>query len=303
MKEIVGPVIPIPTAFDKNQNIDLDSLKSYVNKIVELGIPNVMTTIGTSRYNLLKIKECKQVNEAIVKGCGSKAVSIVANPVYGGTDHAIEFAKHSEEIGADYFLLYYPERYYGDENIFKFFKKVAVSTNLPILIHEMPMRNGYGPGTVQYSIPLLKRLLDINNIVGFKEEALDAEYSNQIIEELPHAICIGAGGGMSRYLYRDHSRGAKAYLGGLGNFYPKIELDFFNFMQNGELENATEIVENVERKYFENIVPIGWHPHLKYAISLQGWLPEFEREPMKMLDYKEKRVIQNQFELYKFSLL
>ena len=61
---------------------------------------------------------------------------------------------------------------------------------------------------------------------------------------------------MSRYLYRDHSRGAKAYLGGLGNFYPKIELDFFNFMQNGELENATEIVENVERKYFENIVPI-----------------------------------------------
>ena len=74
-------------------------------------------------------------------------------------------------------------------------------------------------------------------------------------------------------------------------------------MQNGELENATEIVENVELKYFENIVPIGWHPHLKYAISLQGWLPEFEREPMKMLDYKEKRVIKNQFELYKFSLL
>ena len=55
MKEIVGPVIPIPTAFDKNQN-DLDSLKSYVNKIVELGIPNVMTTIGTSRYNLLKLR-------------------------------------------------------------------------------------------------------------------------------------------------------------------------------------------------------------------------------------------------------
>lgn len=302
MKEIVGPVIPIPTAFDENQNVDINSLVSYVNKIVELGIPNVMTTVGTSRYNLLKIKECKQVNEAIVEGCGRKAVSIVANPVYGGTEHAIEFAKHSEQIGADYFLLYYPERYYGEENIYKFYKKVAASTSLPILMHEMPMRNGYGSGTVQYSLTLLKRLLDIDNIIGFKEEALDVEYSNKILEKLPNAISIGAGGGMSRYLYRDHSRGAEAYLGGLGNFYPQIELDFFNFMQNGEIDKATDIVENIELKYFEKVVPIGWHPHLKYAISLQGWLPEFEREPMKKLDDNEKSIIQDQFELNNFLL-
>jgi dihydrodipicolinate synthase/N-acetylneuraminate lyase len=301
MKQIKGPVIPIPTAFNQDETVDLDSIFTYVSKLVDLGIKNIMTTVGTSRYNLLSFKECMKVNETIVKACNNKAISIVANPIYGGTKHAIDFAKHADKIGADYFLLYYPERYYGEDNIYKFFKKIADSTKLPILIHEMPMRNGFGPGTVQYSIPLLKRLLTIDNIVGFKEESLDVDYSNSILENFPNAVCIGAGGGMSRYLYRDFKRGAKAYLGGLGNFYPKIELDFFNAIQNGNYDIAKNIVEQIELKYFEEVVPIGWHPHLKYAISFAGLLPEFEREPMKTLDAKEKEIIHNLFSKFKFK--
>lgn len=302
MKEIRGPVIPIPTAFSEDQSVDLKSLESYVGRLVELGIPNIMTTVGTSRYNLLSMKECKAVNETVVKACAHKAVSIVANPLYGGTHFAIDFAKHAESIGADYFLLYYPERYYGEDNVFQFFKKVADSVSIPILIHEMPMRNGFGPGTVQYSIPLLKRLLEVKNIVGFKEEALDAEYSNKILENFPNAVCIGAGGGMSRYLYRDFERGANAYLGGLGNFFPQIELDFFNAIQNGNKEKATKIVEEIELKYFEGVVPMGWHPHLKYAIHYQGLLPIYEREPMKLLSDAEEKVVQSLFQKFNLTL-
>ena len=302
MKTIKGPVIPIPTPFYEDENIDFESLSSYVSKLVDLGIKNIMTTVGTSRYNLLSIEECKKVNETVVKSCKNKSVSIVANPIYGGTKHAIDFGNHAEEIGADYYLLYYPERHYGDDNIYNFYKTVANNINISVLIHEMPIRNGVGPGNVQFSIPLLKKLLAIPNIVGFKEEALDNDYSNTILENFPNAVCIGAGGGMSRYLYRDFQRGAQAYLGGLGNFFPEIELEFFNCLQNGDVKKAESIVEKIELDYFKNVIPIGWHPHLKYAIYLQGWLPENERNPMKCLNNEEKKIIESQFKKHNFYL-
>src|ERR1051325_7950094 len=144
------------------------------------------------------------------------------------------------------------------------------------------MRNGMGGGNVQYSISLLERLMELKNIVGVKEEALDAEYSNKVVAALKDkAVIIGAGGGMSRYFLRDHDLGSKAFLGGLGNFSPRLELDFFEAMMKGDSEKAGRIVNEIELPYFNKVVPIGWDPALKIALNLKGLIKEFERPPMK----------------------
>lgn len=297
VNEIIGPVIPVPTPFKEDQSICIESMKKYVEFLVDNGISNVMTTVGTSRYNLMTFDEIKEINKALVDGAKGKAKTIVANPTIGGVKHAIEFAKHSEEIGADYLLLYFPERHYGIENTYKFFEQVSKSTNIKTLIHEMPMRNGFGGPNEQYSIELLEKLFKIDNIVGVKEEALDAEYSNKLVERFSNeAIMIGAGGGMSRYLYRDYERGSKAFLGGIGGFMPKLELEFFEAITSGNKNRATEIVEKIEKPYFEKVCPLGWHPSLKSAISLKGLMPKFEREPMKVFSDEEISFMQKVME-------
>lgn len=284
INKIVGPVIPIPVPFNEDESIAYGSLEDYVKYLVDHGIKNVMTTVGTSRFNLLTFEEVKKVNETVVKAAKGRAKTIVANPPQGATIHAVDFAKHAASIGADFYLVYYPERDYGDEHTLPFFERIHESVNIDILIHEMPRRNGLGPGSRQYGLNLLKELFQMERIVGIKEEALDVEYSNRIVEEFSDlAIIIGAGGGMSRYLYRDHDRGSRAFLGGLGNFIPSIELDFYHYITTGNRQKASEIVEEVELKYFEQVVPIGWHPHLKAALYLKGLMPKWERSPMKTL--------------------
>lgn len=282
LDQVSGPVIPIPTPFNSAHEVDYNALELYVHFLVEEGIPNIMTTVGTSRFNLLTNEEVFKVNETLVKAAKGKAVTIVANPPMGGTKHAIEFAKHAEQIGADYFLAYYPERFYGDDNTFSFFKAINDSLrSTGILLHEMPARNGYGPGTIQYSISLLHRLLELPLIAGVKEEALDAEYSNKIVAEIKDvAVVIGAGGGMSRYLLRDYKLGARAYLGGIGNFVPSLELEFFNSISSGNYSRAEEIVNTIEIPYFNEVVPMGWHPSLKAALALKKLMPAYERPPM-----------------------
>ena len=160
----------------------------------------------------------------------------------------------------------------------------------------MPMRNGLGAGTVQYSLNLLERLFTLKNIVGVKEEALDAEYSNKLVERFSDDILIiGAGGGMSRYLYRDFERGSKAYLGGIGNFIPQIELDFYEAITSGNRVKATDIVENIELKYFDKVSSIGWHPSLKIALAAKGLSSPFERRPMKQVSESEVGLMQTIF--------
>lgn len=295
--QITGPVIPLPVPFKEDQSVDLEAMASYVDFLVSNGIPNVMTTVGTSRYNLLSWDEMKAVNETVVKAAAGRAKTIVANPTTGGVNAAIEFGKHAESIGADLYLVYFPERHYGDDNTFGFFEEVANALTIGILIHEMPMRNGMGPGTVQYSIDLINRLLDIENIVGLKEEALDPEYSNEVLKSVAHkSVIIGAGGGMSRYLLRDHALGSKAFLGGIGNFIPALELEFFEAMTSGNKSRAEEIVNGLELPLFKETVPIGWHPSLKGMLNLMGLMPGHERKPMKQLSEDEMNHLRNALE-------
>lgn len=280
-KEVKGTVIPLPTPFTKEGEVDYKTMHSYVEFLIANGIKNVMTTVGTSRFNLLTDDEVFKLNETVVAASAGKAVTIVANPTVGSVKRTIEFGKHAQKIGADFFLAYYPERFYGEENIYDYFHAITKETTTPILLHEMPMRNGFGPGQVQYSIPLLEKLLALPTIAGFKEEALDNEYSNKILTTFKDkAVIIGAGGGMSRYLLRDYDLGSKAFLGGIGNFMPSLEIDFYTAITSGDKAKAEKIVNEIELPYFQKVVPFGWHPSLKAAIALKGLMQPYERAPM-----------------------
>lgn len=285
---IQGSVIPLPTPFNADESVDLNGMAQYVEFLSDGGIPAVMSTVGTSRYNLLSWDEMRDINKVVASSVKAGTQSIVTGPTTGGVQHMIEFGKHAEAIGADYYLVFFPERHYGDDNTFNFFKAICDELSIRILIHEMPMRNGIGPGSKQYSLELLERLFTLDNIVGVKEEALDAEYSNSILDRFAdQALMIGAGGGMSRYLNRDHQRGSQAFLGGLGNFVPQIEVDFYAAMQSGNREEGARIVNEIEKRYFDAVVPMGWHPTLKSALHHMGLMQVHERRPMVQLTEEE----------------
>lgn len=281
--KITGPVVPLPTPFMENEEVDYDVLSSYVSFLCDKGIKTVMTTVGTSRFNLLSMDEVKKINETVVKSAGKDTVTIVANPSHGSLKDALIFAKHAEEIGADVFLAYFPDRHYGEDAVFEFFETIAKNIKIDILIHEMPLRNGLGGGQQHYSTDLLARLFEIKNIVGVKEEALDLAHSEKIVKMFSDkAVIIGAGGGMSRYL-RDYWLGARTYLAGIANFYPELELEFYEAMQNEEYKKAYKIVHDIEKPFFATTVPMGWHRCLKEALNICGLAPSYERLPMKQI--------------------
>src|SRR5581483_3038880 len=235
-----GPVFPIPTPFTEAGAVDHDALARYVDFLADRKIAALMSTVGTSRFNLLSKDEIKAVNETIARAAKGRCIVILAGPMDGGTDVHVEFARHAEKAGGDAFIAFFPERYYGEADVLGFFKTVSESVGIGTMIHEMPMRSGYG-GNQQYGLDLLDRLTDMPGVVGMKEECMDGNYAYLLHRRLSGKAGI-IGAGSKRLFMRDFHAGAKAYLVGLGNFFPRVAMDFHAALTGGDTARAHAIV-------------------------------------------------------------
>ena len=250
-----------------------------------------MTTVGTSRFNLLSEEEIAAVNATVAKAAARRCLTILAGPMIGGTQTNLAFAKHAEEQGADAYIAFFPERYYGDEALLGFYKTLLESSNIGIMIHEMPMRSGYG-GSQQYPLGLLEDLADFPNLYGMKEECMDAGYSFQIHRALESKMAI-IGAGSMRLFMRDYHAGGRAYLVGIGSFFPRVAKAFYEAVISNDFGRAHGIAQAYEEPYFDLAVSLGWHVALKETLDILGLMPAWERNPLPRLSKTQRNILKS----------
>jgi len=278
-----GPVHPIPVPFAADESVDLASLEGYIEYLVGEGASTLLVTVGTSRFNLLTREEMLRVNESVVRAAAGKAHAIVSGPGpnTGSTKENIDFARAAAEMGADAFIAVFPERHYGDDALVAFFHDLADASPLPVWVHAVPMRDGFGGvnAVTRFELPALERVAAHPNVVGVKEENGDRELFEAILAKLKDEISIiGAGGAMRRY-FRDEPLGSTCYLVGTESLLPDLGVRFFEAMAKGDRALAESIAAEQEDAFFETAVKFGWHRSLKAALHLLGKMPLTERRP------------------------
>ena len=285
-----GPVFPILTLFRENGDVDIEGIEKYVAYLLDNGVKAVMCTVGTSRYDVMTLDEMLLVNEVVAKTVNQQAICIVTTPGFGPTSLAMKFAEHARNVGADAILALYPDRYYGDESIINYFRDLSENTDMKIMIHEMAMRAGrvMEAPSWQYTLPVMEKILGFENVIGMKEESADQELIKEINSNFADkCLIIGGRGGMGAHL-KARAFGQKAYLAGIGNFNPAIEIDFFNALEANDIELAETFINNYEKPFFEVAIRIGWHPALKEAMFLSGCCSRYERKPMLSINESDR---------------
>ena len=277
--QIKGPVYPILPAFRADEAFDAGATARYVEYLVlnEAGV--LMVTAGTSRFNLLTDAEVRQLNQAVIDASGD-ALVIAANPMQGATSEAIRFAQEAGEWGADALLVYYPERYYGDDAVCAYFEAISQNSDIPLMIHANPMRHASG-GNAYFSVELCRRLAEAGHIIGMKEEHGDATHRYKLGTHLgDEMVFIVAGGGMRTFV-QCFLFGIQSYLVSMGSFVPKLEDEFYGALMSGDYDTALKVVRKFEEPFFDLTVPMGWHIALKGTLSLMDLMPIYERAPMR----------------------
>jgi 4-hydroxy-tetrahydrodipicolinate synthase len=105
------------------------------------------------------------------------------------THHVIELAREAEKLGADGLLSVTP--YYNkptQEGLYHHFKAIASATSLPTILYNVPPRTN-----VNIDPPTVRRLSEIENIIGVKEASGSISQITQVFQQVPEDFIVLSG--------------------------------------------------------------------------------------------------------------
>src|SRR6202035_5490266 len=176
------------TPFQKDLSLDEETLRRLVRRQITAGI-NFLVPCGTTGESpTLTHEEHLRVVAITLEEATGKV------PVLGGaggydTRSVIEMAREIERLGADGILSVTP--YYNkptQEGLYHHYKAIASSISLPIILYNVPPRTNVNidPATV-------RRLSEIENIIGVKEASGNISQITQVIQQVPEEFVVLSG--------------------------------------------------------------------------------------------------------------
>ncbi len=260
---IITPFDGDRTNYDELGRIIEDQIAGGTDAIIICGTTGEASTMPDDEH-LAAIKY------AVDKTAGR--IPVIAGTGSNDTAHAVMLSKKAEEYGADGLLQVTP--YYNkasQKGLIKHFTAIAESVSIPIILYNVPSRTG-----VSISIPVLKELAKIDNIVGIKEASGNISYTAKVAAQVPELYIYSGNDDMIVPIL---SIGGKGVISVLSNVCPKETHDMCQAFFDGDTKKAAQL----QLKYLEliNTLFIEVNPiPVKTAMRLKGYNAGNLRMPM-----------------------
>ncbi len=188
MKDIGRLITAMVTPFKDDGSVDYEQAKRLALALLKSGSDGLLV-VGTTGESptLLRDEELRLFSE--IKSAVGEQGSVIAGTGSNSTAEAIETTKAAEQIGVDACLLVVP--YYNkptQDNLYRHFKAIAESTNLPCILYNVPSRT-----VVSLAGDAVIRLSKIENIIGVKEASGNLGEIAKIIENTDDDFFVWSG--------------------------------------------------------------------------------------------------------------
>ena len=177
------------TPFNEKREIDYPAVERLARHLVDNGSDAILVAGTTGESPTLTHDEEYELLYA-VKGTVSGDAKIIMGAGSNSTRTAVDVVKKVETLGADAILSVVP--YYNKPNqqgMIEHFGAIAKSTNLPIILYNIPSRTGVNmlPQTVAF---LAK---EYSNIVALKQSNPDLDLISELKAQCPKDFAIYCG--------------------------------------------------------------------------------------------------------------
>jgi 4-hydroxy-tetrahydrodipicolinate synthase len=184
----VGCGTALVTPFRKDLSLDEATLRVLVRRQIQAGVSFLVPCGTTGESPTLTHEEHLRVVAITIEEAKGK-VPVLAGAGGYNTHHAVVTAHEAERLGADGILSVTP--YYNkptQEGLYQHFKAIASATSLPVILYNVPPRTNVNidPGT-------LRRLAEIENIIGVKEASGNISQITQVIQQAPENFLVLSG--------------------------------------------------------------------------------------------------------------
>jgi len=188
MTTFTGCGTALVTPFRKDQSLDEETLRKLVRRQIDAGIDFLVPCGTTGESPTLTHAEHLRVVEITLEQAKGK-VPVLAGAGGYNTAEVIQLAKELSHMGADGILSVTP--YYNkptQEGLVQHFRAIANAVPLPIVVYSIQGRTG-----VNVEPATLKRLAEIDNIIGVKEASGNIGQMAAVIHLLPEGFTVLSG--------------------------------------------------------------------------------------------------------------
>jgi 2-keto-3-deoxy-L-arabinonate dehydratase len=188
---INGVVPVIPAAFDPNEALDLDSIRSAVEFVASRGLAGMcLPAYGSEFYKLSESERDQMIALACEVSAGR--VPVIAQGNHASSRLAAELARRYESLGADVISFAVPRQFaVGSADLLSYCGRICEATSLPVLLQDF---NPGGPTIDAEFVVALHRAHPNFRYVKL-EDALSMPKIRQILERTDGAVNVLSGWG------------------------------------------------------------------------------------------------------------
>lgn len=225
---------PVPTFFHEDESLDLETLRTHIERLREKGIANFVALGSNGEAVHLDRDERRDVIAAIREAAGAEA-TILAGAGGQSTRETITLCQLAAEAGADVALVLPPSHYGGKMGMpvqRAHFLAVADASPLPIVIYNMPA-NAAG---IDLDAETVIALSVHPNIVGMKDSSGNVAKLAEIVAGAREGFTVLAGS--ASFLLPAMVVGASGAIAALANIAPRECLRLVELIKLGDLAEA-----------------------------------------------------------------
>ncbi len=252
------------TPFDDDGGLDLGAAAALASRLVDSGHDGLVISGTTGESPTVSDDEQESLLRAVVEAVGDRA-TVVAGVGTFDTAHSLKLARRAAAAGADGLLVVTP--YYSkppQEGIVAHFAAVADSTDLPVMLYDIPGRTG-----VKLSAQTLARSAEHRRIVAVKEASGDLYAGSWLLHSTDLAIYSGDDALNLAWL----AIGAVGVVSVVGHVAGQRYADMVAAVESGDLETARKLDRSILPALEAIMTRAQGAIMAKAALQLQGRLP------------------------------
>lgn len=273
------------TMFYEDGSLDIDTYLKNIHAQVDSGVQGVIIGGSLGESSTLTHADRLELLDATLQAVGDK-IDVIVNIAEGSTKAAIELAQLSEKNGAHGLMLLPPMMYKPtDDEVVHFFKTVAASMDLPILVYNNPVDY-----KIEIKVEMLEAFVDVPNIRAVKESTRDISNVSRMKSKFGDRFKILCG--VDTLALEEILMGADGWVAGLVDAFPAETVAIYRLAKAGRAQEAIEVY-----RWFLPILELDINPQLVQNIKLAavktGIATEIFREPRRPLIGAERERVLN----------
>ncbi|MCX2718887.1 dihydrodipicolinate synthase family protein [Lentiprolixibacter aurantiacus] len=275
-----GVMPAVTTKFTAEDRLDLDMFRINLEAQLNAGVSGIILGGTLGEASTLTKEEKKILVEATVDFVHGQ-VPVIMNIAEQSTAGAIEAAISAREQGASGLMVLPPMRYKAtDYETVAYFKTIAQSTDLPIMIYNNPVDYG-----IEVTMEMFEELLKLPTIQAVKESTRDISNITRIRNRFGDRLKVLTG--VDTLGLESLLMGADGWVAGLVCAFPAETVAIYELAKAGRTEEALAIY-----RWFLPLLELDINPQLVQNIKLaevaNGIGTEHVRKPRLPLQGAER---------------